>query len=323
MNKKCQVFISSTYLDLVNERNAAVAAILDAGHIPAGMELFVAEDKKQWDVITKWIDESDIYMLILGGRYGSIDKATKKSYTQLEFEYAISKNIPCFSLVLSEKALDAKVRGELGSSALEREDTRSYNEFKALVNEQLNARVNNETDIKVEVHRSLNQITKTRSLSGWIRSNSVIQSPEDAMKFGIKFSSVSDGDVIGKVDLHGVFSSDLPAGYEIRLTRAWPSLSGYYPLGGTISIDHSKKTWVARDCDIGGAAGDTRILKACIMDRGDVALFDYQKIANAEYWDFAEHVRINTADKFKGKPLSAIPYSATTFVCDTVTVRRA
>lgn len=40
MNKKFQVFVSSTYSDLRNERQACVQAILTAGHIPAGIELF-------------------------------------------------------------------------------------------------------------------------------------------------------------------------------------------------------------------------------------------------------------------------------------------
>lgn len=69
--KKYQVFISSTYTDLLDERQAAVEAILQAGHIPAGMELFTSSNQSQWDIIKRWIDESDIYMLILGGRYGS------------------------------------------------------------------------------------------------------------------------------------------------------------------------------------------------------------------------------------------------------------
>lgn len=64
--KKYQVFISSTYIDLKLERQAAVSAILKSGHIPAGMELFTAGDKNQWETIKSWIDESDIYMLILG-----------------------------------------------------------------------------------------------------------------------------------------------------------------------------------------------------------------------------------------------------------------
>ncbi|MCB0521514.1 MAG: DUF4062 domain-containing protein [Saprospiraceae bacterium] len=58
--KKLQVFVSSTYMDLVKERQVAVEAILQAGHIPAGMELFAAGDEEQWDVIKKWIKESDV-----------------------------------------------------------------------------------------------------------------------------------------------------------------------------------------------------------------------------------------------------------------------
>ena len=37
MERKLQVFISSTYIDLQDERQAAVQAVLNAGHIPAGM----------------------------------------------------------------------------------------------------------------------------------------------------------------------------------------------------------------------------------------------------------------------------------------------
>lgn len=66
LKRKLQVFISSTFVDLKDERQAAVEAILKAGHIPAGMELFKAGDKSQWATIQRWIDESDVYMLILG-----------------------------------------------------------------------------------------------------------------------------------------------------------------------------------------------------------------------------------------------------------------
>ena len=58
--KKLQVFVSSTYADLKEERQAAVEAILSARHIPAGMELFAAGDKSQMEVIKRWIDESDV-----------------------------------------------------------------------------------------------------------------------------------------------------------------------------------------------------------------------------------------------------------------------
>jgi hypothetical protein len=83
--RKLQVFVSSTYIDLREERQAAVEAILLAGHIPAGMELFAAGDQSQMQVIKQWIDESDVYLLILGGRYGSIEATSQKSY--IHFHY--------------------------------------------------------------------------------------------------------------------------------------------------------------------------------------------------------------------------------------------
>ena len=44
MDKKYQIFISSTYEDLKDERNAAVKTILTMDHIPIGMEMFNAGD---------------------------------------------------------------------------------------------------------------------------------------------------------------------------------------------------------------------------------------------------------------------------------------
>lgn len=72
MKKKLQIFVSSTFTDLKKERQAAVEAILKSGNIPAGMELFTSGNESQLETIKRWINESDIYCLILGGRYGSI-----------------------------------------------------------------------------------------------------------------------------------------------------------------------------------------------------------------------------------------------------------
>lgn len=102
LKKRLQVFVSSTFLDLKKERQAAVSAILSAGHIPAGMELFTAGDQSQMDVIKQWIDESDVFLLILGSRYGSIETKTGKSYTHLEYEYALSHNKPFFACVIQD-----------------------------------------------------------------------------------------------------------------------------------------------------------------------------------------------------------------------------
>jgi hypothetical protein len=134
--KKLQVFVSSTYEDLREERQAAVEAILTAGHIPAGMELFAAGDQSQMDVIKRWIDESDAFLLILGGRYGSIDPVTKKSYIQLEYEYAQDKGKPFFAVVIDDNHLEEKVRSK-GSKVLEGSYPQQLKDFRKTVRTKL------------------------------------------------------------------------------------------------------------------------------------------------------------------------------------------
>lgn len=172
MNKKLQVFISSTYIDLIEERQAAVQAVLDAGHIPAGMELFKAGNTSQLETIYKWIDNSDVYMLILGGRYGSIEEKTGKSYTQLEYEYAIDKGLPVFSVVLRDDFLKRKsdILGE--ERTIEKSNISQYNNFKNLVMSKIVREVSDCKDIMLAVHTTLKDFMEEYKFVGWVRSNS-------------------------------------------------------------------------------------------------------------------------------------------------------
>lgn len=169
MNKKLQVFVSSTYTDLIEERQAAVEAILDAGHIPAGMELFKA-GKSQMETIKKWIDESDIYMLILGGRYGSIEEESGLSYTQLEYEYALNKDIPVFAVVLSQSFLTNKINVLGLDKVMESINLGKYQAFKSLVMSKIIRDVNDCKDIKIQVHATLNEFIHSYDLIGWVRN---------------------------------------------------------------------------------------------------------------------------------------------------------
>lgn len=95
---KYQIFVSSTYEDLIPERDQVIKAILEMGHIPVGMEMFSAADEQQWEVIKKQIDQSDYYVVLIGHRYGSMDGDT--SYTEKEYDYAASKKIPVLGFSL-------------------------------------------------------------------------------------------------------------------------------------------------------------------------------------------------------------------------------
>jgi D-ribose pyranose/furanose isomerase RbsD len=172
-DKKLQVFVSSTYTDLIEERQAAVEAILSSGHIPAGMELFSAGDESQMTVIERWIDESDVYLLILGGRYGSIDKKTGKSYTHLEYEYALSKNKPMFAVVINEKALDLKVQ-EKGRLVLEQDNTKELKVFKDIVTSNLVKFWDDKKDIKIAIHETIADFSYRKELVGWIRGDNSV-----------------------------------------------------------------------------------------------------------------------------------------------------
>lgn len=101
-NKKFQVFISSTYADLLEERKKILDVLFMADCIPAGMEAFVAADTEQFEVIKKVIDLCDYYVLIIGRRYGSIHPDTGKSYTEMEYDYAIEHGIPVLVFAINE-----------------------------------------------------------------------------------------------------------------------------------------------------------------------------------------------------------------------------
>lgn len=164
--KKYQVFISSTYTDLLDERQAAVEAILQAGHIPAGMELFTSSNQSQWDIIKRWIDESDIYMLILGGRYGSIETKSGKSYTHLEYEYALSIKKPLFVIVIKDEALDQKTVAQV-----ENQNPEKLNKFKKKVLSSMCEFFIDTKDIQLAVHKCLGKIIQDNDLIGWVRGN--------------------------------------------------------------------------------------------------------------------------------------------------------
>ncbi|XZG69218.1 DUF4062 domain-containing protein [Chitinibacteraceae bacterium HSL-7] len=172
-NKKLQVFVSSTYRDLKPERQAAVEAILKAGHIPAGMELFSAGSESQLETIRRWIDDSDVYMLILGGRYGSVDPKTSLSYTELEYDYALSKDKPIFAVVVTEAALDAKVKAE-GKDAIETDYPKELKFFREKVLSRISSFFSDPKDIKLAVHETMADYAKRLDFTGWVSGKEIV-----------------------------------------------------------------------------------------------------------------------------------------------------
>lgn len=83
MEKKYQIFISSTYKDLIEARSKVRDAILSMMHFPVGMEMFNAADEEQWEIIQETIDSSDYY---------PIEKAEERFMSDLNPVYGLLKN---------------------------------------------------------------------------------------------------------------------------------------------------------------------------------------------------------------------------------------
>jgi Domain of unknown function (DUF4062) len=177
--KKLQVFGSSTYSDLKEERQAAVEAILSACHIPAGMELFAAGDESQMEVIRRWIDESDIFLLILGGRYGSLEPTSKKSYIELEYEYAQERGKPFFAVVIHDDYLKEKVK-ICGADIIETDNARELKAFRTRVLSKLVRFFSDPRDIKLAIHETLSDFGRREDLIGWIPGDQAVNSGEVA-----------------------------------------------------------------------------------------------------------------------------------------------
>lgn len=103
MDKHYQVFVSSTYIDLIEARQKVIDTILSLHQFPAGMEMFPAADDDQWTHIKTVIDKSDYYVLILGHRYGSL-APDGVSYTEKEYDYARKQGVPVLAFVMDRDA---------------------------------------------------------------------------------------------------------------------------------------------------------------------------------------------------------------------------
>ena len=165
MEKRYQVFVSSTFQDLQDERQEVMHALLELDCIPSGMELFPAANESQWSLIKRVIDDCDYYILILGGRYGSIGPEGI-SYTEMEYRYASSAGKPVIAFVHKDPESIASKRTE------QSEDGKAkLTLFRELVQTKLCKHWTSPADLGSVVSRSLIHLIKTTPGIGWVRAD--------------------------------------------------------------------------------------------------------------------------------------------------------
>jgi hypothetical protein len=164
---KYQIFISSTYEDLREERDQVIKAVLEMGHIPVGMEMFSAADEEQWKIISRHIDESDYYVVLAAHRLGSLTPEGI-SYTRKEYEYARSSGIPCLGFIIDDGAKWPADR--IDTDAHRRAD---LNAFKAVIREKPVSFWSAAEDLHGKVSIALSKAFTAQPREGWVRSSSL------------------------------------------------------------------------------------------------------------------------------------------------------
>lgn len=161
-NRKYQIFISSTYKDLINFRHAVSDEIAFRGHIPAGMEDFTACGEDLETYIKHVIDDSDYYVLIIGQRFGSsIPQNENISYTMMEYEYAKSKGMRIIPFIYN------------GTQVLEGNDLDinkdKFDRFVSQISNSVPQYFQDENELVRKLTKALDNETKNHPQKGWIR----------------------------------------------------------------------------------------------------------------------------------------------------------
>jgi hypothetical protein len=167
-----QVFVSSTYEDLREERQQATQAILEAGCFPSEMELFPASDDTQWELIKRVIEESDYYIVIVAGRYGSLG-SDGISYTEMEYDYAGEKGIPVLGFVrnsIGDISFDNTEKSEKGQKKLEA--------FRRKVMSRTCRKYSTAPELGMAVMKSLMAEARIRPRTGWVRADQARSDPD-------------------------------------------------------------------------------------------------------------------------------------------------
>lgn len=221
-----QVFISSTFTDLVGERQAVTRALLQAKAFPAGMELFPASDSNSWGVIERAIDDSDYYLLIVAGRYGSIDPERQISFTEREYDYAFDSGKPIMAFIHPDVDNLVVARTDRDSERASQLDA-----FKARVMGQHQvASWTSAGELAGQVVLALNELRQTHPAVGWVRGD---QAMTEAQRAAVEFLTADLATSAARVrELEAlVLPADLAQGedaHELKGTvfLSWPGDGG-------------------------------------------------------------------------------------------------
>jgi uncharacterized protein DUF4062 len=245
VEKRFQVFVSSTFLDLQEERQEVMQALLELDCIPAGMELFPASNQAQWELIKKVIDDCDYYVLIVGGRYGHMTDAGI-SYTEMEFDYAAAASKPILAFLHADPDQIVSGKTDRDPAAIQKLEA-----FRRKVKtDRLIREWRTPEELGSVVSRSLVKAMKATPAEGWVRARygastelleqlNALRDQNDKLKADIKKLKVAPPDDAVQyaggsdlVTLHGTYRTGdyrNPVQHRWKVRPTWDEI--FYELG--------------------------------------------------------------------------------------------
>lgn len=242
--KKYQVFISSTYRDLIEERSKVSQILPGLDCIPTGMEIFTPSSQDIWSTIEQYLVDCDYYILIIGGRYGSLTKEGI-SFTEKEYNLAIEKQIPVIAML--HKNLDKLDHKKKEEDDELKSKLRLFNE--RIIASQTPGYWEEKNELALLIFSALTELKIKEPRVGWIRDSG--QSSE-ALLAQLNTLRQEKEHLIEKLN---ELQKQRQSGIELADTNATFEFSGTYSVprvGG--SRKWSKKiTWIEIFAGIGPA----------------------------------------------------------------------
>jgi Domain of unknown function (DUF4062) len=170
-DRRYQIFISSTFNDLREERKAAIEAVFESGHIPIALESFSPTNESDLQVIRRAMQDCQVYIAILGHRYGSIVPGKDYSFVEFEYDLAQEHNLKTLTFLLTNAEIEDRRK------KVDETEKRNY------------GRLTNFYETKVTKHfrkfftpgpqfKFIVELALAKNLTGWDR-HGFVREPED------------------------------------------------------------------------------------------------------------------------------------------------
>ena len=169
MDTRYQVFLSSTYEDLTQERLELELALYELGCIPTGLNGLQDRDDKTWPIIKQLINDCDFFITIVAGRYGATSPSGV-SYPHREYVHALAQRKPMVAFIHEFPGALPTEKKEVDKVA----NLRLY-EFKSLLQKQDTLLWSASHSLVAMAKVKVQQLILNHAQAGWVKQSSIKQ----------------------------------------------------------------------------------------------------------------------------------------------------